>query len=54
MSENNLIVLTTEFNACKMKNASKDPTLWYVELKHIHQCMKKVGTQEKLETEIIV
>jgi len=51
--ENDLITLTTEFNACKMKNASKDPTFWYMELKHIHQWMKKAGAQEKSEAEMI-
>jgi len=52
--ENDLIALTIEFNVCKMKNASKDPTLWYVELEHIHQCMKKAGAQKKSEAEMIV
>jgi len=35
--ENGLIALSTELNLCKMKNASNDATLWYEELKHIHQ-----------------
>jgi len=38
VSENDLLIaLATEFNACKMKNASKGPILWYTELEHIHQ-----------------
>jgi len=47
--------LATEFNACKTKNASKGPILlWYTELEHIHQWMKKAGAQEKSEAEMIV
>jgi len=51
--ENGLIMLTTEFNACKMKNASEDPTLWYAELHHIHQHMQQAGVKEKSDTKMI-
>jgi len=53
-SENDLITLTMEFNVCKMKNPTEDPTLWYAELEHIHQCMQKAGAQKKYDIEMIV
>jgi len=53
VSENDLITLTTEFNTCKMKNPTEDPTLWYAELEHIHQRMQKAGAQKKSDIEMI-
>jgi len=44
--ENDLIALTTEFNACRMKNANDDPTLWYAKLDHIHHNAKGWGTSQ--------
>jgi len=49
ISENKLI----KFNACKMKSISKGPTLWCMELEHIHQRMQKKGTKEKSEAKMI-
>jgi len=53
ISENDLIALMTEFKMCRMKIARNDPTLWYAELDHTHQCMQKAGVKEKSDTEMI-
>jgi len=39
---------------CEIKSASDDPTLWYAELKHIHQRMQKAGAQAKSNMEMII
>jgi len=53
MSKHNQFALTMEFNACKMKNTSINPTLWYVELGHIHQQVQKAGAHKKFEAQMI-
>jgi len=51
VTESDLIALTTEYNNCKMKKASDDPHLWYVELEHIMLKMERAGAQKKTEVE---
>jgi len=53
LSENDLIALTTEFNACRMKKPSEDPTLWYAELEHIQSKMVKAGATAKSDPEMV-
>jgi len=53
LTETDLIVLTTEFNDCKIKSITDDPTLWYAELEHIHLKMQKAGATKKSELEIV-
>jgi len=53
LSESDLITLTTEFNACKIKKLMDDPTLWYAELEHIQAKMVRVGAQKKSVPEMV-
>ncbi len=53
LSESDLITLTTEFNACKMKKLMDDPTLWYAELEHIQAKMVRASTQKKSDPEMV-
>jgi len=53
LSETDLIVLTTEFNSCKIKKLTDDPTLWYAELEHIQAKMVKAGAQTKSDPEMV-
>jgi len=53
LSESDLITLTTEFNACKMKKLTDDPTLWYAELEHIQAKMVRAGAQKKSDPEMV-
>jgi len=51
--ENDLIALTTEYNSCKIKKASDNPCLWYVELEHLQWKMEHAGVQKKTEAEVV-
>jgi len=53
LSKLDLITLTTEFNVCKMKKLTDDPTLWYAELEHIQAKMVRAGTQKKLDPKMV-
>jgi len=53
LTENDLIALTVEFNACCMKKPSDDPMLWYAELEHIQAKMVRAGAQKKSDAELV-
>jgi len=51
--ENDLIALTMEYNNCKMKKASDNPCLWYMEIKHLQLKMEHAGVQKKIEAGVV-